>query len=133
MRFQGLAVVLGKKRWLELIARQRKKDLGLDAYAPVSLTPQKIGQGLAASITSTLKKVSGDTETAKEIFPDLKKLLFATSAKVGNADRKKWEEAIQKDHGGLNRQRVGLGNLTPISERRPSASSPRHSTSGRSG
>ena len=27
MRFQGLAVVLGKKRWPELIARQRKKDL----------------------------------------------------------------------------------------------------------
>ena len=26
-------------------------------------------------------------------------LLFVTSAKVGNADRKQWEEAIQKDHG----------------------------------
>lgn len=40
MRFQGLAVVLGKKRWPELIARQRKKDLGLDAYAPANLTPE---------------------------------------------------------------------------------------------
>ncbi len=49
MRFQGLAVVLGKKRWPELIARQRKKDFGLDAYAPASLTPEKIGKGLAAS------------------------------------------------------------------------------------
>lgn len=29
MRFQGLAVALGKKRWPELIARQRKKDFGL--------------------------------------------------------------------------------------------------------
>ena len=55
MRFQGLAVVLGKKRWPELIARQRKKDLGLDAYAPSSLTPERIGKGLAASITPTLK------------------------------------------------------------------------------
>lgn len=99
MRFQGLAVVLGKKRWPELIARQRKKDLGLDAYAPASLTPEKIGKGLAASITPTLKKISADAKTAKENFPDLKKLLFVTSAKVGNADRKQWEDAVQKDYG----------------------------------
>lgn len=99
MRFQGLAVVLGKKRWPELIARQRKKDLGLDAYAPASLTPEGIGKGLAASITPTLKKISDDAETAKKNFPELRKLLFVTSAKVGNADRKRWEEAIQKDHG----------------------------------
>jgi hypothetical protein len=99
MRFQGLAVVLGKKRWPELIARQRKKDLGLDAYAPASLTPERIGKGLAASITPTLKKISDDAETAKRNFPDLGALLFVTSAKVGNADRKRWEEAIQKDHG----------------------------------
>lgn len=98
MRFQGLAVVLGKKRWPELIARQRKKDLGLDAYAPATLTPEKIGKGLAASITPTLKKISADAKTAKENFSDLKTLLFVTSAKVGNADRKQWEEAIQTDH-----------------------------------
>jgi hypothetical protein len=99
MRFQGLAVVLGKKRWPELIARQRKKDLGLDAYAPPSLASGRIGKGLAASITPTLRKISDDTETAKSNFPDLKTLLFVTSAKIGNADRKRWEEAIQKDHG----------------------------------
>jgi hypothetical protein len=99
MRFQGLAVVLGKKRWPELVARQRKKDLGLDAYAPASLTPDGIGKGLAASITPTLKKISADAKTAKENFPDLKTLLFVTAAKVGNADRNRWEEAIQKDHG----------------------------------
>ena len=99
MRFQGLAVVLGKKRWPELIARQRKKDLGLDAYAPASLTPEKIGKGLAASITPTLKKIYDDAKTAKKNFSDLKTLLFVTSAKVGNANRKHWEEAIQKDHG----------------------------------
>ncbi|MCP3167316.1 NACHT domain-containing protein [Myxococcus qinghaiensis] len=99
MRFQGLAVVLGKMRWPELIARQRKKDFGLDAYAPQSLTPEKIGKGLAASITPALRKVSTDAKTAKEDFPDLKMLLFVTPAKVGNADRKRWEEAIRKDHG----------------------------------
>ena len=99
MRFQGLAVVLGKKRWPQLIAHQRKKDLGLDAYAPPSLTPQKIGKGLAASITPTLRKITADAKTAKQNFPDLKTLLFVTAAKVGNASRKKWREAIQKDHG----------------------------------
>lgn len=99
MRFQGLAVVLGKKRWPELIARQRKKDFGLDAYAPASLTPENIGKGLAASITPTLKKISDDTATAKTHFPDLRALLFVTSAKIGNADRKRWEEAIYNDYG----------------------------------
>lgn len=99
MRFQGLAVVLGKKRWPELIARQRKKDCGLDAYAPSSLTREGVGKGLAASITPTLKKVSGDAATAKTNFPDLGMLLFVTSAKVGNADRKRWDEAIQNEHG----------------------------------
>ena len=39
MRFQGLAVTLGKQRWPQLVACQRKKDLGLDAYAPASQTP----------------------------------------------------------------------------------------------
>ena len=99
MLFQGLAVVLGKKRWPELIARQRKKDFGLDAYASANLTPERIGKGLAASITPTLKKISNDATTARESFPDLKMLLFVTSAKVGNADRKHWEQEIQKEHG----------------------------------
>ena len=87
MRFQGLAVVLGKKRWPELIARQRKKDLGLDAYAPASLTPESTGKGLAASITPTLKKISNDADTAKTNFPDLRALLFVTPGKVSNADQ----------------------------------------------
>ena len=98
MRFQGLAVVLGKKRWPELIARQRKKDFGLDAYAPASLTREKYGKGLAASITSTLRKVSNDAKTAKENFTDLKSLLFVTPVKVGNSDRNQWEERIRQDH-----------------------------------
>ncbi len=99
MRFQRLAVVLGKRRWPELIAREPKKDLGLDAYAPPGLTPEKVGKGLAASITAKVKKISSDAKTAKEHFPDLRELLFVTSAKVGNAEQRKWKEAIQKDHG----------------------------------
>ncbi len=100
MGFQGLAVVLGKMRWPELIAHERHKDRGLDAYAPASLTPEKvIGKGLASSITPTLKKISEDAETAKKNFPDLGSLLFVTTAKVGNADRKRWGEEIQSKYG----------------------------------
>ena len=98
MRFQGLAVVLGKKRWPELIAKPRKKDLGLDAYAPASETREKFGKGLAASITTTLRKVSGDAERAKVNYSDLKMLLFVTPAKVGSYKQKQLAEAIQKDH-----------------------------------
>ena len=99
MRFQGLAVVLGEMRWPELIARQRKNDFGLDAYAPASETLEKRGKGLAASITPTLKKLSADAKIAKDNFPDLETLLFVTAGKVSNAERKKWEEDIQKHYG----------------------------------
>ena len=98
MRFQGLAVILGKKRWPELIARQRKKDFGLDAYAPASQTLENFGKGLAASITPSLRKVTEDATRAKENFPDLKALLFVTPAKVGNSDQMQWQQVIQKDH-----------------------------------
>lgn len=99
MRFQGLAVVLGSMRWPELIAHERKKDFGLDAYAHSSQTPEGVGKGLAASITDDLKKISRDAKTAKKNFPDLGMLLFVTSAKVGTAARKHWEYKIQEDHG----------------------------------
>ena len=99
MRFQGLAVVLGKKRWPCLVAHPRKKDLGLDAYVPAWDTPEKIGKGLAASITPDLGKVSRDAERAKENYPDLGALLFVTPAKVGKTKQRQWEEAIRNDHG----------------------------------
>jgi hypothetical protein len=41
MAFQGLAVVLGKLRWPELIAQERHKDFGLDAYAGAGITPDR--------------------------------------------------------------------------------------------
>ena len=99
MRFQGLAVVLGKLRWPQLVANPRKQDLGLDAYASASETPERIGKGLAASITPTFTKISTDAETAKENYPDLEKLLFVTPARIGKAKQKTWEETIHNDHG----------------------------------
>lgn len=98
LRFQRLAVILGRQRWPKLIAHQPKKDFGLDAYAPASETPEKVGKGLAASITATLKNISDDATRAKKNFPDLKTLLFVTPAKVSNSDRRKWEEAIKRDY-----------------------------------
>ncbi|MFZ1730575.1 MAG: hypothetical protein WAV84_10670, partial [Bacteroidota bacterium] len=99
MRFQGLAVVLSRRRWPELIACERKHDLGLDAYASSSLTVEKVGKGLTASITPTIGKISGDAKTALENYPDLKMLLFVTSAKVGNPKKKQWEEVIKEKYG----------------------------------
>ncbi len=71
MRFQGLAVVLGKKRWPELIARQRKKDLGLDAYAPASLTPERIGKGLAASITPCVRRICSTSQPDQSLQEEI--------------------------------------------------------------
>ena len=51
MRFQGLAVVLEKLRWPELIACKRKRDLGLDAHAPAILSPLHEGTGLSSECT----------------------------------------------------------------------------------
>ncbi|WP_419943478.1 hypothetical protein [Candidatus Palauibacter sp.] len=99
MCFQGLAVVLGKQRWPELVAQQRQKDRGLDAYAPASETPERIGKGLAASITPSLRKIRADAKTAKKHFSDLEKLLFVTPCRVGNADRQRWEQEIHDEHG----------------------------------
>ena len=99
MRFQGLAVLLGKQRWPELIAHQRKKDFGLDAYAPASETPEGIGKGLAASITPSRTKICADAQTAKKHFPDLEKLLFVTPRQVGNTDRLKWGKKIHDEYG----------------------------------
>ncbi len=97
MRFQGLAVALGRQRWPQLVAHPRKKDFGLDAYAPASQTPELIGKGLAASITPTLKKISDDVQRANEYF-DLGALLFVTPTTVGTAEKKRWEKAILDDY-----------------------------------
>ena len=99
MRFQGLAVVLGKLRWPGLVAQQRHKDRGLDAYAPATEAREGVGKGLAASITASRSKICADAKTAKEHFPDLEKLLFITPRQVGNAARQRWEQQIQDQHG----------------------------------
>ena len=99
MRFQGLAVVLAKLRWPELIACERKKDLGLDAHAPAILSPLHVGMGLSSSITPELEKIQADAERAKPHFSDLQILVFVTSGKVTNFTAEKWQADIKKEYG----------------------------------
>ena len=99
MRFQGLAVVLAKLRWPELIACERKKDLGLDAHAPAVLSPLHMGMGLSSSITPELEKVQGDATRAKPHFSDLQILVFVTSGKVTNYTVELWQAVIKKEYG----------------------------------
>jgi hypothetical protein len=99
MRFQGLAVVLARQRWPELIASERKNDQGLDAYASASVTPDKIGRGLCSSITGELSKIADDAKKVKQHFSEVSVLLFYTPEKVSNPKKKEWAKKIQKDFG----------------------------------
>jgi hypothetical protein len=96
MRFQGLAVVLAKQRWPEFIACERKKDLGADAVARASLTPDRSGKALACSLTATLDKIKGDAAKIKENFPDITQLIFATPRRVTNTVAEEWTKAIRE-------------------------------------
>jgi hypothetical protein len=45
-RFQSLAVILAKQKWPDLIASERKWDLGRDAYVPPLAATDGKGKGL---------------------------------------------------------------------------------------
>jgi hypothetical protein len=90
MTFQGLAVVLAKQRWPELVACERKKDLGADAVGG--------GKALASSLTATVGKIKGDATKIKRHF-DIRALVFATPEGVTNTTAKKWAEEIKKEFG----------------------------------
>lgn len=94
MRFQALAVVLAKLKWPQLIARERKKDLGLDAYMPSLLAQDGIGKGLACSLTATLGKINSDIDSFRETYKDIQVLVFYTPAKVTSQTAEKWVRAV---------------------------------------
>lgn len=96
MRFQGLAVVLAKRKWPELIASERKKDLGLDAYAPALLARDARGRGLASSLTATLEKIKDDVHKIQQQAPDVRILLFATPRPVTKQTSTAWSKAIRE-------------------------------------
>ncbi|MCS6326557.1 MAG: hypothetical protein H8K06_05650, partial [Nitrospira sp.] len=98
MKFQGLAVVLAKLKWPELIACERKKDLGLDAYVPASLSKDGKGKGVACSLTATLEKITSDLDKFHETHKDLQVLIFYTPAKVTNQTAEKWASVVYEKY-----------------------------------
>ena len=97
-KFQSLAVVLAKRRWPDLIASERKWDLGLDAYV-AALVPGSVRTGLACSLTATLGKITEDAKRIKEKHSDFGTLIFCTLQKVTNHTAKKWADEIKKAFG----------------------------------
>jgi hypothetical protein len=91
MRFQGLAVVLAKQHWPELVASEHKKDLGADAIGS--------GRVLACSLTATLGKIKSDAAKMKKNFPSVSALIFATPQRLSNSVAHGWAEEIKKAFG----------------------------------
>src|SRR5579872_5348436 len=91
-KFQSLAVVLAKLRWPELLACERHNDLGLDAYASVSLTSDGRGKGVACSTTGTFEKIKSDAEKVQKHYPDVSLLIFYTTQKVTQSTKVKWAQ-----------------------------------------
>ena len=99
MAFQELAVVLAKKRWPDLVACPRKKDLGLDAYASAAASTLGKGMGLCCSISGTLEKLQKDAQRAAAHFEDLSILVYATSNDVTNLTAEPWKKEIKDTYG----------------------------------
>jgi len=99
MKFQGLAVVLGKQRWPDLIACERKKDLGADAIARASVAADGIGKALVSSLTAELSKVRNDAREIKEHHDDIHLLIFYTPRKVTNYTSHKWAADVLEKFG----------------------------------
>jgi len=99
MPFQELAVVLAKKRWADLVACTRKKDLGLDAYASAAASTLGKGMGLCCSISGTLQKLQKDAKRAAGHFEDLSVLVYATSNDVTNLTAEPWKKEIKDTYG----------------------------------
>ena len=99
-RFQALAVVLARQKWPGLIAHERKKDNGLDAYEPASVSASGTGHGLACSISKDIfDKIKSDAITARGKYSDLRILTFATPRPVTQVTAAKWAEELQKISG----------------------------------
>jgi len=99
MKFQALAVILAKQKWPDLVACERKWDQGLDAYAPASFARDRVGRGLACSITAKLSKVKTDVSKIREHYVDVRVLVFATPASVTAHTASKWSGEIRRSYG----------------------------------
>jgi hypothetical protein len=98
-RFQGLAVILARKRWPDLVASERKKDLGADALAKPAFAPEREGKVLACSTTADLAKIRKDATKVRDYFPGITKMIFATPATVSLVRAEQWAAEIQREFG----------------------------------
>lgn len=99
VRFQTLAVVLAKQKWPDLIATERKKDLGLDAHAPTLLAQDGQGKGLACSLTATLHKIETDIQAFQSHGDGVRLLVFATPRAITRTTERKWAETLRTKYG----------------------------------
>ena len=99
MKFQGLAVILAKRPWPDLLASERKSDLGADAIAKPAFAAEGEGKVLACSTTATIEKIRQDAKRIKGNFPGISKLIFATPDTVANKRGEEWAAEIRKDFG----------------------------------
>jgi hypothetical protein len=99
MQFQSLAVVLAKQHWPELIASERKSDLGADAEAKAGFSPNGEGKVLVCSSTATLEKIRKDAEKIAKNYGAVKKLIFATPVRVTKKRAAPWERKINEEFG----------------------------------
>ena len=83
MKFQCLAVILAKRHWPDLLASERKSDLGADAIAKPAFAAEGEGKVLACSTTATIEKIRNDAKRIKDNFAAISKLIFATQ--IGRA------------------------------------------------
>ena len=99
MRFQALAVILAKARWPDLIACERRYDLGCDARGSASAAPDGRGKALAASLTPTSTKLKADAQKVATTFKDVSLFIFVTPASLTNYTIQPWAAEIQRDYG----------------------------------
>jgi hypothetical protein len=98
-RFQGLAVILAKKRWPDLVASERKRDLGADALAKPAFAAEGEGKVLACSLTADLAKIRKDAVKVRDHFPGVTKMIFATHDTVALERSEQWAVEIQREFG----------------------------------
>jgi hypothetical protein len=107
VRFQRLATVLAQDRWPDLIASERKRDLGRDALASAALAKDQSKTALACSITASLTKVRADVEKNCREIATVSTIVFSTPCRVTG----QWAAAIRDKYGlssSFNQEKTSL-------------------------
>jgi hypothetical protein len=98
MEFERMAVHLGKTKWPEIEATEPGNDAGQDGS---SFMPCQDGKRrrLAASLTGTWTKISGDADTIRKAGQEIDVLVFMTTAAIENRQVQELCEKFRKEFG----------------------------------